>query len=45
MDLLTVNLLQPHDKHRAVRFPQDGGAHLDDVGVAEGSGWASLEIV
>jgi hypothetical protein len=31
MDRLTVNLLEPHDEHRAVRFAQDGCANLDDV--------------
>jgi hypothetical protein len=31
MDLLTVDLLEAHHEHRAVRFPQDGRAHLDDV--------------
>ena len=31
MDHLPVNLLQPHDEHRAVRFPQDRRPHLDDV--------------
>jgi hypothetical protein len=31
MDHLAVDLLQSHDEHRAVRLPQDGRPHLDDV--------------
>ncbi len=31
MDELPVDLLQPHDEHRAVRFTQDRRPHLDDV--------------
>ena len=31
MDLLAVDLLEPHDEHRTVRFLEDGRPHLDDV--------------
>ncbi len=31
MDLLTVDLLEPHDEHGTVRFAEEGRADLDDV--------------
>src|SRR3990172_10096787 len=31
VDLLTVDLLEAHDEHRAVRLGEDGWADLDDV--------------